>query len=142
MKQCPYCWEQIQNEAKKCRHCWEWLEETVQSIWLKKNDDQTEKLRNNLTEKQKGIVRKATYTYRIIWILLPWIFLLRARSYRTLVLLIFASSMVKQMGQEMGNGVWWILLLLLRILSSIRFFTEWSKWAFDNSKWYLKWLVH
>ena len=60
MKQCPYCWEQIQNEAKKCRHCWEWLEETVQSIWLKKNDDQTEKLRNNLTEKQKGIVRKAT----------------------------------------------------------------------------------
>lgn len=27
MKTCPYCWEKIQDLAKKCRFCWEFLEE-------------------------------------------------------------------------------------------------------------------
>ena len=27
MKQCPHCWEEIQNSAKKCRYCWEFLYE-------------------------------------------------------------------------------------------------------------------
>ena len=27
MKTCPFCWEEIQDVAKKCRYCWEWFDD-------------------------------------------------------------------------------------------------------------------
>ena len=118
------------------------MKQTKQDVWSKQNDDQMEISRDDLNENQKEIIRKATLTIRIIWIFLPWIYLLRARLYWTLVLLIFANSTLSEIGKTMGNGIWLILVILLRIGSSIRIYNDWSKWAFNTSKWYLKWLIH
>lgn len=36
MKNCPYCSEEIQEDAKKCKHCGEWLNKTPSSNIVKK----------------------------------------------------------------------------------------------------------
>ena len=35
MKQCPYCAELVQKDAKKCKHCGEWFENKAQRLFNK-----------------------------------------------------------------------------------------------------------
>ena len=43
---CPFCSEEIQNEAKKCKHCGEWLDDSFKSNTAKNTVDSKNNLEN------------------------------------------------------------------------------------------------
>ncbi len=67
MKQCPVCWEKIQNNAKKCRFCGEWLNQEIdinesESI---ENKEEKDKI---LKESEKDIKTAFAFSLLAIWI--------------------------------------------------------------------------
>lgn len=70
MKICPYCWENIQNSAKKCRYCWEWLNDNQTK---EKNSTSLSKSKIGTGRTEKCVEINSSYS-KIFWIkLLMWI---------------------------------------------------------------------
>ncbi len=67
MKNCPFCWEKIQEQAKKCRFCGEWLDKkTVKEVKSKKKE--TKEV--SKTEKVEiDPIKKAEYNIKVAYIL-------------------------------------------------------------------------
>jgi len=99
MKNCPYCWEKIQNSAKKCKWCKERLDEKKLKLPLKKEISKKSKSIADinlpeewdwLTERQKELLRNrfpiSWRRYRLLTFLITPIFLLYARRYGLFIL--------------------------------------------------------
>lgn len=91
-------------------------------------------LREDLNDKQKKIIKNATFWYRVVWIFLPWIFILWARSYWIFIIFLMVTAILGYFTKDSMS----VLVLLWIIGSRIRLYIDWSKRAFNESKWYLK----
>ena len=63
MKVCPYCWENIQNTAKKCRYCWERLNNEVEK-------DSIERTENKKKNKTVMLIIILVLIWIIVWYIL------------------------------------------------------------------------
>lgn len=72
MKICPYCGENVANNAKKCRFCWEFLEE--KNIEMEENLQNEENLFDSKEQKKKikNITCWKRFWKYILYLLRDW----------------------------------------------------------------------
>lgn len=72
---CPYCGEEILDEAKKCKHCGEWLDAESADVNTKKDSEDTaEDTSNDFTPEEKKKLKGCLFKSLGIILLLVMIF--------------------------------------------------------------------
>lgn len=105
---------------------------------------------SDLNTKQKQIIRKETLIKRIVWLLLPVVYLLRARAYVTVFVPLVICFLLVMIGIQSTYQTPWFLEAIFWLYSTyftvmrIWLFIDWPKRAYNNSEWYLinlvKWI--